>query len=142
MDKSLTTENSIIINVPVEKVWAALTEPEMIKKYLFGTEATVDWKVGGTIIFRGEWEGKAYEDKGLITAFEPGKTFTYEYFSNFSGLADLPENYSTLTFEVTPVPEGTKLVLNQRGFKDAASQEHSKQNWNTVFDSMKKLLEV
>ena len=44
----------------VEKVRDALTNPEMVKEYLFGTELVTDWKVGSDIIFRGEWEGKKY----------------------------------------------------------------------------------
>ena len=32
------------IDAPVDKVWDALINPEMIKKYMFGTTAISDWK--------------------------------------------------------------------------------------------------
>ena len=46
------------INAPASKVWDALTKPEQIKQYMFGTEVTTDWKVGSPITYKGEWKGK------------------------------------------------------------------------------------
>jgi len=34
---------SIKIDMPREKVWEALTNPQLIKQYLFGTKVTTDW---------------------------------------------------------------------------------------------------
>ena len=58
MKNKLTGKVSININASSHEVWEALTTPEIIKKYFFGTNVTSDWKVGGPIIFKGEWEGK------------------------------------------------------------------------------------
>jgi uncharacterized protein YndB with AHSA1/START domain len=44
---------SITIAAPVEKVWDALTRPELIKQYFFGTETETDWTPGNPIYFRG-----------------------------------------------------------------------------------------
>jgi uncharacterized protein YndB with AHSA1/START domain len=59
----LTLNKSITINAPRQTVWDAITKPELIKKYFFGTNTVTTWKVGTPIFFRGEWEGKPYEDK-------------------------------------------------------------------------------
>ena len=64
--ENLNLKASIEINASHSKVWKALTTPELIKKYLFGTETITDWKIGSPIIFKGEWEGRKYEDKGII----------------------------------------------------------------------------
>ena len=53
---------TITINASTSKVWDALTKPELIKQYLFGTEVATDWQVGSPIRYRGVWEGKTYED--------------------------------------------------------------------------------
>ena len=58
----LVAEAETKINVPVSKVWDALTNPDQIKKYFFGTNAISDWKVGSPLEFKGEWEGKEYHD--------------------------------------------------------------------------------
>ena len=73
MDTMLSSEASIIVHAPAAKVWEALTNPAMIKQYLFGTEAISDWKVGSPITYKGEWQGKQYEDKGTIVELEPEK---------------------------------------------------------------------
>ena len=66
MKNDITGKVSIHINATTDKVWEALTTPEIIKKYFFGTDAVSDWKVGSSLIFKGEWEGKKYEDKKKI----------------------------------------------------------------------------
>jgi uncharacterized protein YndB with AHSA1/START domain len=66
MTDTLTLETSVSIKTTKSKVWNALTDPEQIKKYFFGTETVSDWKVGSPITFSGVWEGKPYIDKGTI----------------------------------------------------------------------------
>ena len=73
MAKGHVAKAEIEINASKENVWHALTDPEMIKQYLFGTTVTTDWKVGSPITYQGEWEGKKYEDKGKILEFEKEK---------------------------------------------------------------------
>lgn len=57
MNKELTVKTSIEINADKAKVWDALTNPEKIKVYLFGTETLTDWKTGSEIIFQDEYQG-------------------------------------------------------------------------------------
>jgi len=52
MKHDLVVSESIDINAEPSKVWDALTDPAIIKKYLFGTETITDWMVGSEIIFR------------------------------------------------------------------------------------------
>lgn len=141
MDKSLVAKQSIVINVPVAKVWDALTNPESIKQYLFGTKAESTWKVGDPITFSGEWEGKAYQDKGIILQFEPEKVLEYTYFSSFSGKEDKPENYGIVKMMVEPEGDGTRLSLEQSNHEDEQSRAHSESNWGQVFVSIKEMLE-
>jgi uncharacterized protein YndB with AHSA1/START domain len=137
----LMLRKTLSIKAPASKVWEALTTPEWIKKYLFGTETISDWKVGSPIIFRGTWEGKEYKDKGTILKFEKEKVFQYNYWSSFSSLPDLPENYSVLTFELSPRGSSTELLLTQDNIADETALEHSSKNWDGVLGGMKELLE-
>jgi uncharacterized protein YndB with AHSA1/START domain len=85
MSDTFSSKSEIIINAPAAKVWEALTNPEMVKQWLFGTEMSVtDWKVGGKISYKGEWEGKAYEDSGVIQEIEPGKKLVSTYWSGMA----------------------------------------------------------
>ncbi len=75
MRHDLIVSESIDINASPAMVWDALTNPEIIKKYLFGTETITDWKVGSEIIFQGKYgenNEHSYRDKGIIIQNIPG----------------------------------------------------------------------
>ena len=141
MKENAILKQSIQINTKCSNVWVALTTPEWIKKYLFGTETISEWKVGSPIIFQGEWEGKKYSDKGTILKFEKNKIFQYDYWSNFSGFEDKPENYTRITFELSETNNKTFLTLLQDHFVTQLQYEHSSKNWEMILTSIKKMLE-
>jgi uncharacterized protein YndB with AHSA1/START domain len=141
MDKTLTAKATITINAPTSKVWDALTKPNLIKQYLFGTEVTTDWQVGSPITYRGQWEGKTYEDKGKILQIEPGKLLVSTFWSSLSGLPDVPENYNTVRYELSTEGGSTRLTITQDNNATQEEADHSEQNWNMVLDGIKKLLE-
>ena len=141
MKNDLVVKKTLKINVNASKVWNALTNPKMIKKYLFGTKVVTDWKVGSKISFQGKWKEKKFKDKGIIEKFEIEKLFQYTYWSMFSGLEDKKENYSLVTFELSGDEKTTKLTVSQKGFADKTSQEHSDKGWSMVLQKIKELLE-
>lgn len=49
---------SAIIHAPAARVWAALTDPATIEKYMFGSRASSSWRAGATIAYAGEYEGR------------------------------------------------------------------------------------
>lgn len=142
MSNRLQDTRSIEIQAPISRVWSALTDPKEIKKYLFGTEAVSDWKKGSSLIFRGEWQGKPYEDKGTILEIEPEKVLKFSYWSAMSGKPDSPENYSTLTFAVKPAGTRTTLSITQETNASQEGLDHSMKNWEAVLATIKKLMEV
>ncbi len=125
---------------PVQ-VWDALTNPDMIAQYFFGTQAISDWKVGSALHFKGVWEGKEYLDKGTILKSEFAKVFEYDYISSFSGLEDKPENYATITYRLFPEEQGTRLEITQTNIATDEMQKHSEQNWGYILTNLKQLLE-
>ncbi|MCE8425412.1 MAG: SRPBCC domain-containing protein [Candidatus Methanoperedens sp.] len=54
MEKGLVARASVSVNAPVDKVWEALTNPEIIKQYMFETAVISDWKEGSQIVWKGE----------------------------------------------------------------------------------------
>jgi uncharacterized protein YndB with AHSA1/START domain len=137
----LIAKASIEIDAPASEIWKALTDPAMIKEYLFGTEAVSDWKVGSPIVYRGVWEGKAYEDKGKILKMVPGKLLETSYWSGMAGKPDLPENYKRVTYELRPEGAKTLLTVTQDNNATADEKSHSEGNWAVVLGGLKKLLE-
>ena len=139
MNKQSIAKASIEIKASPARVWQALTDPDEIKKYWFGTTAKSDWKVGSPITFTGVWEGKEYEDKGVIVKNEQQKVLQYTYWSNFTGKADTPENYDTVTFELESDGKVTNLAISQTS--DEAGRKKSEENWQQLLESIKSALE-
>lgn len=141
MKENLIAKSSITINVPIAKVWDALVNPAVIKQYMFGTEVVSDWKENSPIVWKGMWEGKPYEDKGTILKIVPGKTLQYSHFSALSGVADIPENYHTMTYELSDVGGSTQVSLSQDNNASEEDLKHSQQMWDSMLAGLKKLLE-
>lgn len=141
MKNDLTGKAGIRINVPAKKVWEALTNPEIIKKYFFGTNTKTTWKPGSPITFSGEWEGKSYEDKGTVLEFQPNQRLQYKYWSELSGIEDKPENYVTITYDISEEEEQTLLMVTQENIPDEKMKAHAEENWKKVLNNLKELLE-
>jgi uncharacterized protein YndB with AHSA1/START domain len=141
MNKTFVAKATITINAPASRVWDALTKPDLIKQYLFGTEVTTDWRVGSPITYQGTWEGKAYKDKGKVLQVEPGKLLVSTFWSSLSGLPDVPESYNTVRYEVSTEGGATRLTITQDNNATQEEANHSEQNWKIVLYGMKKMLE-
>ena len=61
MNETFLAKATIAINAPASRVWDALTKPDLIRQYLFGTQVTTDWRAGSPITYEGTWDGKAYK---------------------------------------------------------------------------------
>ncbi len=101
MNKNFIAKATVTINAPRSKVWEALTTPRLLKKIFFGADVITDWKVGSPIIYKGEWQGKPYEDKGTILEFEPETLLVTTHWSPLSGVPDIPENYHKVSYELS-----------------------------------------
>jgi len=141
MSKKLTAKASVAIKANKNEVWDALTNPDKIKQYFFGTNAISDWKKGSSLKFTGEWEGKTYEDKGTILDTEPGKLFRYTYWSSMGKLEDKPENYATVTYELVPAGDETVVNVEQDNVANEEGRKHSENNWQWILTELKKFVE-
>ena len=61
----------VIIQAPARNVWAALTEPALVKQWRYGSDLSTDWRAGSDIRFHSEWEGQIYEQWGKVQAVIP-----------------------------------------------------------------------
>jgi uncharacterized protein YndB with AHSA1/START domain len=141
MNKNLIARVSIIINAPIAKVWNALVVPEAIKQYMFGTHVVSNWHEGSPIIWKGEWQGNSYEDKGMILQFKPEQTLQYSHFSPLSGLPDKPDSYHTVTIKLAEEGNQTRVSLDQDNNPTEEEREHSENNWGMMLTALKKFLE-
>jgi uncharacterized protein YndB with AHSA1/START domain len=138
----LTVSATIAIHAGPEQVWHALTTPAIIAQYLHGTETLTDWQVGSDIIFQGEFEGQQYRDKGKILEHIPLQKIVYSYWSGFSGVEDLPENYSTVTYDVVKRNDTeTELTWTVSGYATEAGYQHSADGMGDFVEKIKHIIE-
>jgi uncharacterized protein YndB with AHSA1/START domain len=141
MDEKLVARASTDIDAPVAEVWEALVTPATIKRYMFGTTVVSDFKKGSPIVWKGEWEGREYEDKGVIQRVERPRVLEYTHYSPLMGKPDVPESYHTVTIQLTERGEGTRVSLAQDNNETQEAKAHSEKNWTTMLDGLKKEVE-
>jgi uncharacterized protein YndB with AHSA1/START domain len=137
----LSTSTSTTIRAPAQKVWEALTTPELIRQWFFGVDTETEWTPGSPIVHRGEWQGKPYVDKGQIVRFEPPELLVHTHWSDLSGKPDSPEHYQEVSWALAERDGATELTITERNLPSEEGKALSEQSWKTVLDSLKALLE-
>jgi uncharacterized protein YndB with AHSA1/START domain len=138
----LKTQASITIDAPAQRVWEALTTPDLIKQWFFGVDTETDWTEGSPIVHRGEYQGRPYEDKGTILKIEPGRELVHTHWSAGSGLPDSPENYQEVTWAVSERDGATRLTVGEVNLPSEDAKSVSEQAWSAALRNLKDLLEA
>ena len=111
-----------------EKIWRALTQPHLIAEWLMQS----DFKpvVGERFELRGDWGSVACQ----VRAIEPQRALSYSWAA--LGLE------SIVTWTLTPSGSGTRLRMEQSGFRQDQQQAYqgAKYGWQKFFTSLEQLL--
>ena len=129
---------SMTIDAPVADVWDALINPEKIREYRFGMTVVSNWKEGSSILWKGKWKGKAYEDQGMVLRVEPGRLLQYKHFSPRRGK---PEADHTVTIELAADGSRTHVMVSQDNHTTEEARSLSEENWAGMLEGLRKLLE-
>jgi uncharacterized protein YndB with AHSA1/START domain len=136
------SRTSIDIAAPRQSVWDVLTDLETLRAVMFGSTVETTWEVGTPILYRGEWNGKSFEDKGVIVEFDPPRLLRTTHYSPMSGEPDAPENYHPLDFRLDDVEGKTSVTLVQANNPTQEAADHSSENWKTALATLKKIAEA
>lgn len=141
MSENLIAKSTIMVHAGPKTVWDALTNPVKIKQYMFGADVSSDWKVGSPIIWKGEFNGKKYEDKGVIKEFAPNQILAYSHFSPLSGKPDKPENYHNISVAIDEKDGASHVTLTQDNNGSEKEKQKSQDNWASMLKGLKKTVE-
>jgi uncharacterized protein YndB with AHSA1/START domain len=139
MSKPATETRAVVVErefpFPPEKLWRALTQPHLIEEWLMKNDfAPV---VGHRFNLRGDWGGTLDCE---VLAVEPNRTLSYTW--NFEHDDAAFRMQSVVTFTLTPTGTGTRLRMEQSGFrpdqKQAFGGAHA--GWQQFFAKLEQTL--
>ncbi len=143
MHENKTIQLEILINTPASNIWAALTEPGLMGKWMLDTpvEILTDWRVDGYRLEKGDLHGLAFENRGRIIRFDPSKTLEYTHWSTLSIIPDVPENYSVVRFDLQETENQTLLTLSIGNLPTFEIFKHMEFYWKTALHMLKAMAE-
>ena len=137
---------SVEIIAPAPKVWAALTNPELMKKWMADPETEIniatDWIVGNPMIIHGTLHRIKFRNMGTVLQFEPERALTYTHLSSLSRLPDEPSSYSVMEFQLASIEDRTNLKLTLSNFPTESIFKHLVFYWNVTLELLKKMIET
>jgi uncharacterized protein YndB with AHSA1/START domain len=137
-----TNISTIKINATIQNVWDTITKAELVKLWQYGSDLQTTWKIGSTIKFRTEWEGKVFEQWGSVLEMNPTELVKYSLFAPRPDLEDKPENYFIMSYILTDENGQTKLEIIQEDNRLNAIQEEPQGEENPVLKSLKQIAET
>ena len=132
-------ERELVLSVPVERVWAALTDPAELAKW-FGDGAEIDLRPGGAALL-------TFGDERcpmVVVAVEPMRRFAYYWQPGMSHEAEVPlDNRTLVEFTLEPAGAGTRLTLVESGFTtlhDPGVREGNVEGWGVELGELRAYL--
>lgn len=135
MTDGLTATASTVIEAPATDVWQALTDPKLIKQYMAGADVVTDWQVGSPITWKGEWNGKPFEDRGEILELVPQKRLKTTHSTGAS------DDVHVVTYDLTDSGSSTKLTVTQENTASPEMVAESEKTWAMMLNGIKGIVE-
>jgi uncharacterized protein YndB with AHSA1/START domain len=129
----------LYIRTSVDKLWQALTDPQLTLQYFHNTEIVSDFEVGSSVDYmvKGEDGEKKSAVSGKVLSIEPNKQLVYTF--KFSGNDDPP---STVTYDLEPHGDVTKLTVMHDFEEENDTFKGTSQGWPSILSALKTLLET
>jgi uncharacterized protein YndB with AHSA1/START domain len=127
------------IRITPEKLWHALTTPEIIKRYRFGMSVESEWKVGST--WRMFADGRLM-DSGEILESVPQTRLVMSWLCEWKPELKA-EGDSRCAYEIEPTGAAVKLTLTHSMERpDSRFIGAVAEGWPMVLSNLKSLLET
>jgi uncharacterized protein YndB with AHSA1/START domain len=136
-DKTMVKVFEIYIKTTPERLWKALTDTEMRRKYTFGAVVTSDWT-----------PGSRYVGVGMGTPILEGENLEVDpprrLVQSFRALWDedvKSEGTSRVTYEIEPIGDSCRLTVTHDQLREGANNQIFG-GWPMVLSGLKTLLET
>ncbi|OKO69205.1 SRPBCC family protein [Bradyrhizobium sp. NAS96.2] len=106
------TESIRIAGDP-RQVWDTIMDPNAGETWR-NAHFRTDWQIGAPIEIEAEIGAKRYRDKGRVLHVDPPRRLEYSYWSQVSGLPDVPQSHATITMTLAADGSDTVLTVTQQ----------------------------
>jgi len=127
------------IRTTPERLWQALTDPEMTPLYFHGTRVRSDFEVGSSIEYMLTGDSETFAVVcGEVLEAEPGRRLVHCF--SFTRLEDAP---TRVTYLLEPLGETVKLTVKHEEFEgETETFEDTREGWPPILSGLKTLLET
>jgi uncharacterized protein YndB with AHSA1/START domain len=138
VERSMIKIFEIYIKTTPERLWQAITDTEMRRKYTFGAVVTSDWTQGSR--YQGQGHGQLIFE-GLNLEVDPPRRLV-QSFRALWGEDVKAEGTSRVTWEIEPIaPDSCRLTVTHDQLRDDANAQLYG-GWPMVLSGLKTLLET
>src|ERR1700692_3085417 len=141
MPKNLIAKSSVQINNTVDEAWKALVDPEIVEKYMLGSQQLSDWRKGSSIVWKKDFNGRKFDDKGRILEITPQKSLKYTHYSPASGRPDAPQNYQTVSVTLKENRKGTTIDLTSDNNASEKEKAMTERIWAYYLQGLKIIMD-
>jgi uncharacterized protein YndB with AHSA1/START domain len=136
--KTMEKVFEIYIKTSPERLWEAITDPEMRAKYNFGARMRTDWKPGSRIEMVTPQGGILGEGENIEV--DPPRRLVHTLVALWSEEVK-SEGASRVTWEIEPVGDSCRLTLTHDQLREGANNEIYG-GWPMILSGLKTLLET
>jgi len=124
------------------KVWRALTEPEMLKRWMAPDAAfkipvaEIELRVGGRYrIVMVSPDGEEHDVRGVYREIVPNRKLVHTW-----AWKSTPERESVVTMELRAAGSGTELTLTHEQFADEQARDKHQHGWTGCLAGLERFL--
>jgi uncharacterized protein YndB with AHSA1/START domain/DNA-binding transcriptional ArsR family regulator len=127
----------IYIKTTPERLWEAITDNEIRRKYNFGAGVDSDWKPGSHLEMKG---GDFLLGEGEILESDPPRRLVHSMVAHFSPEAEA-EGTSRVTWEIEPIEDSCRLTVTHDQMREGANDQLYG-GWPMILSGLKTWLET
>jgi uncharacterized protein YndB with AHSA1/START domain len=128
---------SIVIRVPVQKVWDEITKTGGVQRPLYNTVLDIDLEPGGRLRYSSPDKKRVFI-AGEVLEVDPPRLLSHTYL-----FALKPEPATVVTWKLEEVAEGTRVTITHAGWTTAHTKpEKHEAGWNEILGLLKSELET
>jgi len=130
----------IYIRATPERIWQALTNSDLVKRYYFGSVIESDFRAGSPLVYKQPDTGRV-DITGEVIEADPPRKLVHTFSVGWD--EDVHDPPTRVTWEITPAGEASRVAVTHDGFtEENETFAQTKGGWPMILSGLKTLLET